>query len=252
MSCCRLGLWLLCVLGLLANALAQDAVKPVVLYAVPPAIVRGEKTKLALRGLQLDQAAKLKLVGVEPEIVLTPKPGKVAVPNGLEAAKVGDAQVETEFTLPEASTGESVEFVVETATGEKTSIKIPVIEKAAFVAEKEPNQGFVQAQPLAVGQVVRGMIQEARDVDVFRIEVKAGQKLLIELWGERLGTPLDGAMAIYDDKGRRVAANDDRHGRDPQLEQTVARDGVWYLSVIDANDAGSGLHGYVLKLKSGG
>ena len=252
MCFCRLGLGLLCVLGLLADALAQESAKPVVLYAVPPAIVRGDATKLALRGLQLDKATKLKLVGVEPEILLTPKPGKAAVPNGADAAKIGDTQVETEFTLPDASKGESVEFVVETATGEKAAFKIPVIEKAAFVAEKEPNQGFNQAQSLAVGQVVRGTIHEARDVDVFRIEVKAGQKLLIELWSERLGTPLDGALAIYDDKGRRVAANDDRHGRDPQLEQTVVRDGVWFLSVTDANDSGSGLHGYVLKLKSGG
>ena len=157
MRCCRLGLGLLSVLGLLAEALAQDAVKPVVLYAVPPAIVRGEATKLALRGLQLDKATKLKLMGVEPEILLTPKPTKAGVPNGLEAGKVGDTQVETEFTLPEASKGESVEFVVETATGEKAAFKIPVIEKAAFVAEKEPNQGFVQAQSLAVGQVVRAI-----------------------------------------------------------------------------------------------
>lgn len=237
-------------LGGLLQPLVADAQAPApkVLFSTPAAIVKGEPTKLTLRGTQLEKTKTLKLLGVEPEILLMPKPGKVGVPNGFDAAKVGDQHVETELTIPATSKVDAAEFVLELDSGEKTTLKVPVFERAQVVDDKEPNKGFAQSQSLALGQVARGTIHEARDVDVYRIELKAGQRVTIEVLAERLGTPLDASLTLHDERGRIIDSCDDRLGRDPQIEWQAPRDGAVLIVLFDANDAGSNLHGYVLKV----
>lgn len=243
------GVWVVSLSLSNQSVIAQTAA-PRILCATPFAIVSGEPTKLALRGLHLDKTKTLRLRGVEPELVLTPKPSKVGVPNGFEAAKVGDQQVECEFTIPAATKIDAAEFVLELETGERTTFKVPVFERAQLIDDKEPNKAFSQAQRLDVGQQARGTIHEARDVDVYRLELKAGQSIVIDVLAERLGTPLDASLMIHDERGRILDSNDDRRGRDPQIEIKLARDGAIFVVVFDANDAGSIVHGYVLRVAS--
>lgn len=227
--------------------IAQTAM-PRILIATPAALVKGEPTKLALRGSQLEKTKSLKLRGVEPEMVLTSKSSKVGVPNGFDAAKVGDQQIECEFTIPATANIDTAEFALELDTGERTTFKVPVFDRTQLIDDKEPNKAFSQAQPLGVGQQARGTIHETRDVDVYRIELKAGQRIVIDVLAERLGTPLDASLMIHDERGRILDSNDDRHGRDPQVEIKFARDGAIFVVVFDANDAGSNVHGYVLRV----
>ncbi len=241
------GLLLGCML-LIAQAAQAQSPTPKVFFSTPAAIVKGEPTKLVLRGSQLEKTKTLKLLGVEPEIMLVPKPGKAGVPQGFDAAKVGDQQVECELTLPATAKVETVEFMLELDSGEKASFKVPVFERSQVVDDKEPNKAFAQAQPLPVGQVARGTIHEARDVDVYRLELKAGQRVSIEVMAERLGTPLDASLMIHDERGKIVDSSDDRIGRDPECEIKLSRDGAVFIVLFDANDAGSNLHGYVLKV----
>ena len=96
-------------------------------------------------------------------------------------------------------------------------------------------------------QVVEGAIQGAQDVDVFKIEGKAGQTLVFEVLAARLGSPLDPIITLYDDKGQALARSDDElPPDDPRLEVKLPRDGAYYLSLIDAHDQGGPTHVYRL------
>jgi hypothetical protein len=51
---------------------------------------------------------------------------------------------------------------------------------------------------------------------------------------------LDSLLTLYDADGRIVASNDDVDGTaDSRVEATLPRTGVYYVSVVDANDVGS-------------
>jgi hypothetical protein len=174
--------------------------------------------------------------------------GKANVPDK-NPDKVGDTQVVVDVTLP-AEQKTPVSFVVVTEQGATKPHQLLVDVSAPLVKEKEPNDGFRQAQPVQIPQIVEGAIERPRDVDVYRIDGKAGQRLLIEVQAARHGSPLDGQLTLYDAKGQEVAGNDDHGGSlDPRLEVTLPRDGVYYLSLLDAHDTGSPLHVYRLVVR---
>jgi hypothetical protein len=119
------------------------------------------------------------------------------------------------------------------------------------IAEKEPNNGFREAQPLTPGQQVQGAISQKQDVDVYRFEGRAGQHVVAEVLAARYGSALDSFLTLYDGEGRVLASNDDSDGSpDSRLELRLPRDGTYYLSVLDANDEGGPAHVYRLSLRS--
>src|SRR5207247_5912931 len=113
--------------------------------------------------------------------------------------------------------------------------------------EKEPNNGFPQAQPIKIPQAIDGLIREPRDVDVFRLEGKAGQRLVFEVLAARHGSALDSILTLYDAAGQQLASNDDIDGTtDSRLDVILPKDGTYYLTLIDAHDQGGPAHVYRL------
>ena len=76
----------------------------------------------------------------------------------LTASLVGDSEVEIEVTLPAEVAGGSVPFTLIGPGGESRPHAIVVHDGAPRMAEKEPNDGFRQAQPVVVPQVVEGSV----------------------------------------------------------------------------------------------
>ena len=97
-----------------------------------------------------------------------------------------------------------------------------------------------------------GAIQVPRDVDVFRFAGRRGQRIVAEVLAARLGSPLDASLTLYDAAGRILAnADDSRGSADPVLEMALPRDGVYFLAVNDAQDAGGPGHVYRLLVRVG-
>jgi hypothetical protein len=166
-----------------------------------------------------------------------------------DSARVGDTEAKVELRLSSEVAGEAVEVVVTTPAGDTTPHKV-LIDRAAVLAEQEPNDGFKTAQPAALGQVVEGVVSRGQDVDVYRFEGKAGDKVVIEVTAARLGSALDSFLTLYDAAGEVVAMNDDREGaRDSRVEATLKRDGSYHVGVTDANDLGGPSHRYRLVIR---
>ncbi len=238
----------------LPHAPAQDKKKPEkkqpprVTMVIPLGAAPGKTTKLTVRGLKLDGATGLRFTNAKVTAKVVGK-GKAAVPDK-NPDQVGDTQVVVEMTLPAGLPGEPLSFVVLTPAGESGPHKLLVETALPVIAEKEPNDGFKQAQPIRVPQVVDGMISRPKDVDVFRFDGRAGQRLVLEVLAARHGSALDSILTLYDAEGREVAGNDDMPGSvDSRLEVTLPRDGVYYVSLIDAHDQGGPAHVYRLVVR---
>jgi hypothetical protein len=222
---------------------------PQVIVAIPLGVPAGKATKVTLRGLKLDTAAEVRFPTTKATAKVVSK-GKATVPNMQDAKHVGDTQIEVEVTLPADVAEGTAEFVVVTPGGESAAHKLLVEKTIPVIAEKEGNNGFKQAQPIALPQAVDGVISQNQDVDVFRFEGKAGQRVVVEVLAARYGSALDSFLSLHDAGGRLLATNDDIEGSvDSRVELTLPKDGVYFATVIDAHDTGGPAHVYRLVVK---
>ena len=65
----------------------------------------------------------------------------------------------------------------------------------------------------------------------------------------RFGSPVDALLMLYD-ANRRVVDSATAGNPDPALKVTLPRDGVYYVTVIDANDLGGANFGYRLVVRT--
>lgn len=220
---------------------------PKVLYAVPLVAKSGEKQKLVLRGKNLAGAKEVKVEGATLKLLSAKAAG---VPNNYPADRIGDSEVEIELEVPKDA--KAVKLTAVNAGGESNAYELLLRDDTPVVSEKEDNGGFATAQPVPVPCAIEGAIKSERDVDVFKIEGKAGEKLLIEVQAARFGSPLDGFLTLHDADRKLIASADDANGSpDPVLAVTLPKDGVYYASLIDAHDLGGATFGYRLVVKKG-
>ncbi|MEY4306791.1 MAG: hypothetical protein RJA95_159 [Verrucomicrobiota bacterium] len=112
------------------------------------------------------------------------------------------------------------------------------------VEEKEPNSEFAAAQPIALGQTVEGVIL-SEDVDYFKLTVRKGQRIGVQVDGLRLAAIPQGAMdpyvAILDKDKFEKAFSDDTilHRQDGYCSFTAEYDGDYYVMVRESSYRGS-------------
>lgn len=125
------------------------------------------------------------------------------------------------------------------------------------VGEKEPNDAPRQAQPVVIGTVINGRIDRPDDRDVFRIEGKKGQRIVAEVIGRRLFSPVDSLLRILDEAGTVIAVNDDHpdlsaglltHHADSFIEVTLPHDGAYFVELTDMQHQGGPAFVYRLRL----
>lgn len=239
-------------LGLSLPVFAADSVPagPRVFGVDPLSLVPGSNVVLKLRGLQLDAAAVRFADETTHGVTATIKERKKAeIPAGLEAKEVGDTRLDVSLMVPAGLPPGAVEFRVANTAGQTPPLRLRVFSSARIVDEIEPNDGFREAQTIEPGRIVRGNIQTAKDVDVYRWTGRAGARYRIELFAARGGSLLDGLSTVHDTRGRVLAMNDDALGRDPRIDFDCPVDGFYELSVSDAHDRGGEWYGYELTVE---
>jgi hypothetical protein len=221
---------------------------PKLLVPIPLGVPPGIPTRLTFRGLRLDTVTEVRCQAPKATAKLLSK-GKAGVPRPEEAPRLGDTQVEMELTLPPDYPGRTVTVSVVTPAGESPAQPL-LVERDPILAEKEPNNGFREAQPVVLPLELQGTVGQPQDVDVFRIEARAGQRLVLEVFAARFGSPLDPLLTLYDAAGRIVARSDDVDGStDARIEITLPGDGAYLLEVADANDQGGPQYLYRLSAR---
>ena len=130
--------------------------------------------------------------------------------------------------------------------------------------ETESNNTANDAQPIEPPIIVNGRIDKPGDVDVFKLQGTTGDKLLLEVYGRRLGSPLDSLLRLTDASGEILEWNDDyaiknehlhmdimglvTHQADSYLVAELPKDGAYYVHLSDSQHHGGGEYGYRLRI----
>lgn len=120
------------------------------------------------------------------------------------------------------------------------------------VDEKEPNNDVESPQEIGMNQTVEGVVQN-EDVDYYKVNVKKGQRISLEVDGLRLGyTVFDPYLAIIDkDRFEKVSSDDTiLHRQDGYCSFVAEYDGEYVLQIRESSYRGSGNSFYRLHVGS--
>ncbi len=120
------------------------------------------------------------------------------------------------------------------------------------VEEKEPNSDFETPQVINFNQTVEGVVQ-TEDVDYYKLSVKKGQRISVEVDGLRLGyTVFDPFLAIIDkDRFEKVISDDTiLHRQDGYCSYVAEYDGDYMVMIRESSYRGGGNSYYRLHVGS--
>jgi hypothetical protein len=98
--------------------------------------------------------------------------------------------------------------------------------------------------------MLNGCIARPGETDVWSVDLKKGQRLVLDVIAAQLGSKLDSVLTITDAAGKELARNDDRADgqSDSRLQLTAPADGTYRISVADRFAARAGpAFGYRLR-----
>jgi hypothetical protein len=130
--------------------------------------------------------------------------------------------------------------------------------------ETESNDTLEDAQRIDLPKIINGRIDRTGDLDVFRFEGRAGDKVLAEVCARRLNSPLDSLLRLTDASGKVLEWNDDyvlkdshlymdtlglmTHHADSYMLAKLPEDGTYYVHLADSQSHGGAAHAYRLRI----
>jgi hypothetical protein len=123
------------------------------------------------------------------------------------------------------------------------------IEEAEVENPKQRNDNPETAESLQAPLVVNGTLEGA-DVDIYKLAVKPGQKLVFEVEARRAGSAIDPAFEILDGSGKAIVKVDDSPGAgvDCRTEVAFPKAGTYFVRVHDARYSDQIANFYRLKI----
>ena len=221
---CRLSLAVGVVLMGLSSAQA-----PTLISVLPRGGQRGAELTVELKGRKLGGALDLMFSDGALELV--------------ELKQEAANRIEARVRVIEGAPPGPRWLRVRTATGLSNLLNFSV---GAFphVEEAEPNGSREEAALLELGDgasvTVRG-VADLEDMDVFRVDGRAGQQLSVEVEAMRIGSRLDAAVSVVDAAGFVLRSCDDVAfaRQDPAFTVELPRDGPYFIRVRQATYRGS-------------
>jgi hypothetical protein len=221
---------------------------PQIVAIKPLRVLVGEKQIVRLRGVKLKDATAVQ--ATPPLDVKVKEKKDAAVPTGSEAKDVGDQELAIELTVPADFSPKTISIEAIAPAGRTAAREIGVIAKDDEVREREPNNGFREAQPWNNAKPITGSIESDKDVDVFKIDTQAEKPLTIRVIAASAGSLLDPVLTLFDADGHLLATADDADAtRDALLGFVPKIDGPVFLVVSDANDRSTAWHEYRLEVQ---
>lgn len=224
--------------GCLALATFAQAALPTVDRLEPLGVVRGEETTVVFHGNRVKDAHQ----------VLTDVPG-IEI---LSVKPVDNKKVEVKLKAqPDLAPGlYPVRLVTRSGIA---NLRLLGVGTMPITQEEEPNNEFGSPQPIELNTTVEGVV-EREDVDHYQVDLKAGQKLTVEIEGIRVAfthrnrNVFDPYIAILDEGRFEVATSDDSAllQQDGVCTFTAEQDGTYTVLVRHSSFGGSSDSGYRL------
>jgi hypothetical protein len=216
-------------LALFAFALVHEAVAvaPSLGVVMPRGGQRGTEVAVTLNGGNLQDAADVMFY--EPGITIK------------DLVAVDGAKATATFVIaPDCAVGTRA-LRLRTKTG-VSNMQLFSVGNLKEISETEPNDDRVAAPVLELNTTVNGVVN-SEEVDYFPIELKAGDRIAVEVEALRLGTLLfDPKVRLFDPAGREIIAEDDSQlfRQDAGYVYVAKEDGRHVVGVNEASFGGSG------------
>jgi hypothetical protein len=205
---------------------------------VPMGIQRGTSLELTLTGTNL----------ADPTGLLISFPAKVTIPtdnnNGKDAVKL---RVRLEVPKDAPMGFHSIRLATKNGL---SNFRLFCIDDLPQVMEVDTNRTRTTAQAVPIPCVVVGRA-DAEVSDYFKINVKAGQRVSLEILGRRLGSALDPQISLIDPRGNReLAYSNDSPGlqTDARLTYTFKDAGDYLIEIRDVQWRGGADFWYRLRI----
>jgi hypothetical protein len=136
---------------------------------------------------------------------------------------------------------------VKTAAGLSNPVPVlitdlPVRTRTAGIAEGQPDA-------LVVSEAVSGRLAEKAKGHRYKITLKKGQTIAIQVDARRLDSQLDSYLSIQNAAGNILAENDDATGPDSHLDFAPSEAGDYFVEVRDLHDRAGPNFVYLLSVK---
>ncbi len=217
---------------------SATATFPVVERLEPLGVQSGRETKVTFHGARLNDASEV--ISDDPRIRILD-------------VKVGDGKAaEATIDVDDSVMPGLYPLRLVTRSG-IANVRLLAVGRMPVTQEVEPNSFIDEAQSVEMNHTIEGVITN-EDVDLFRVDLKEGQRLTVETEGIRLAFSLrnsnilDPFVAILDDEENEVASSDDS----PLLQQdglctyTAPEAGTYTVMIRDSSFRGSDTSGYRL------
>ena len=125
--------------------------------------------------------------------------------------------------------------------------------------DKESNDDPAHAQKVELPVIVNGRTDRPDDWDVFRLEGRAGDTIVAEVYARRLDSPMDSMLKLTDSTGKLLAMNDDHedlgsgvntHHADSYLMVELPADGTYYVHLGETARQGGKEYAYRLRISA--
>ncbi|MFM9116183.1 MAG: PPC domain-containing protein, partial [Planctomycetota bacterium] len=199
---------------------------------------QGSQLEVTITGTDLDDAAQL--LFSHPGIVATLKMGEA---NELQSAPRPVANTFVVKIAADVPPG-----MYESRVVSRFGVSNPRMFAVGAVEELIEAAGNTQidkAMELPLGAVVSARA-DANARDFYKINLQAGQRVLVECWAERIDSRMDATLVLINAAGKEVARSRDQIGRDPLLDFTAPAAGPYVIAVYDFVYAGGAEHFYRL------
>ena len=246
MKQCRIAMFALPGLLVIASVARAQTSYPFLFSLNPCGLQRGTTAEVTLSGLHNYHSAYKVLIegiGVTGEVV-PPKDGWPAADAKTKAIPVLN-EIKLKITAAADAPLGVRELRVATPRG-VSSVGCLVIGDEPEIAEKEPNNDLAQAQEITAPVTINGRIQQAEDVDTYKLKVQAGEDLTFSVLCARLEDKIhdlqehaDPILVIRDSTGRELASNDDYYRADPLLHYKFDKAGDYFVQIRDVRYMGN-------------
>lgn len=243
----RVGVLLMCIVW--ADA-AYGQAQPVLEAVSPQGAQRGQTVTLTLRGRNIGRADALlfNIEGVASEIkALMSEADAVIAGDGIEARVDSPQTITATIAVsPNAPIGVHTARL-RTPDGVSTG-RTFIIGNMPELAEAEPNSSLETPQQVTLPVTISGVVSSANDRDAFRFNANKGTRLIADVLAQRMGSPLDSYIALFDADGKELARNDISNGLDSQIDVAAPKTGAYTLMVRDSQHRGGGNYAYRLSV----
>lgn len=118
---------------------------------------------------------------------------------------------------------------------------------ASVLQESEPNNTVATADSVGLGDQASGTVNPAGDVDVWFVDLTAGQFLSVDVDATEAGSPLDPVIALFAPDGvTQIATNDDFDGLDSRISHFIPTSGRYFVAIRGFGNQGGAAGTYAI------